>query len=318
MWPLRPPLGQFEHQRSVTILPAGGPVPLLWGKHSGEGRSGHMGSPAVAPAGTQRACWGGALAPSCPLVGCVALARPHLWASLSHSVPPTLRPWWEKSDRIPARGSGNQGRASVPTPGLSWVGGGGVSLGLRWTEGPARTDKGAGSCLPSAQPVAAASCLTMTTRPLLCSRSRETQLSTNSRELGGRSPRVSPRHCEPHLPPPRARPAPHAPGCNYRLQRPLSALNRISLTGEILLSKKTKTVFQEDGLGWSGLGQAWVASSLSRGRGGWVGGWGVSGVAGGGAVCHRDGPDSTPTHPRAGGRSRPSRWQRLKITPKCK
>ena len=42
--------------------------------------------------------------------------------------------------------------------------------------------------------------------------------------------------------------------------------------GEILLSKKTKTVFQEDEISWSGPGRARVASSLSQGRGGWVGG----------------------------------------------
>lgn len=49
--------------------------------------------------------------------------------------------------------------------------------------------------------------------------------------------------------------------------------------GEILLSKKTKTVFLEDGIGWSGLGRAWVASSLSQGAGvsGWVGGFGDGG-----------------------------------------
>lgn len=52
--------------------------------------------------------------------------------------------------------------------------------------------------------------------------------------------------------------------------------------GEILLSKKTKTVFLEDGIGWSGLGRAWVASSLSQGAGvsGWVGGFGDGGGGG--------------------------------------
>ena len=52
--------------------------------------------------------------------------------------------------------------------------------------------------------------------------------------------------------------------------------------GEILLSKKTKTVFQEDEISWSGSGRARVASSLSQGRGDWVGGgfrgWGGSGL----------------------------------------
>ena len=55
--------------------------------------------------------------------------------------------------------------------------------------------------------------------------------------------------------------------------------------GEILLSKKTKTVFQEDEISWSGPGRARVASSLSQGRGGWVGGG--FGDGGGGSLPPR-------------------------------
>ena len=72
MWPLGPLLGQFKHQRSVATLPAGGPVHSSGASTQGRGGQGTWDPPLWLPRG-HRGPVGGALAPSCPLIGCVAL-----------------------------------------------------------------------------------------------------------------------------------------------------------------------------------------------------------------------------------------------------